>query len=136
MGYRQNKDTQWTGTLSYNFTRPIHPKKGVAKTLKVALLLLNESPKTREEILLRIGVAAKVAAKKGQYSCIFTALNWNQVILYDKTKRAYIQGERFKEFMAFTLQLIASDPTIKKKHKKEYHQVLKATSNALHFILT
>ena len=135
--YRQNKNDQWIGTLSYNFTKPISSNKGVAKTLKVALLLAKEEAAqlTRKEILTGIGVPKESAEKKGQYACLFTALNWNKVVVYDKTKRAYTKGERFKEFMQYTLSLLAENPSLKQKHKKEYLQVLKYSSNASHFIM-
>jgi hypothetical protein len=117
--YRKDKTGQWVGTLSYNFTKPISPKRGIAKTLKIALLLANKeaAPRTRAEILKMIGVPKKVAEKKGQSACLFTALCWNEVIYYDKTTRTYIQGNRFQEFM-------------------QYLTVLKETSKALHFMVS
>lgn len=134
--YRNNKNDQWIGTLSYNFTKPISTK-GVSKTLKIALLLLNAeaAPKTRSEVLKGIGVPKQIAERRGYNSCIFTALNWNKVIEFDKKTKSYIKGERFKEFLEYTLQLIVANPTLKQKHKKEYLLVLKATSNVLHFMM-
>lgn len=132
--YRKNKSDQWIGTLSYNFTRPVS-NKGISRTLKVALLLREEKPKTRGDILYAVGVKKDRAYKKGQYASLFTALVWNKVIEYDKKVKHYIKGERYAEFMEYTNSIFASHPELKKKFKKEYNQVLLEVSPYIHYVL-
>ncbi len=132
--YRKNKSDQWIGTLSYNFTKPIS-SKGVSRTLKVALLLIDTKPKSRGDILYAVGVNKARAYIKGQNACLFTALVWNKVIEYDKKEKNYVKGERFKEFMEYTFDMFNKNPDFKKKYRREYKEVLLQTSNALHYIL-
>jgi hypothetical protein len=132
---RQNKNSPWIGTLSYNFTRPVSAK-GVAKTLKVALLFTQtEVIHKRSDILERIGVSKKDSKKHGYNACLFTALNWNRVIEYDKSIKGYKRGERYREFMEYTLNIFGNDPKLKMEHNKTYQEVAKASSNALHFMI-
>lgn len=135
MFYRKNKSDQWIGTLSYNFTRPVTIKH-LAMTLKVALLLSKEKPKSRGEILHKIGVSKKRAYRKGMYACLFTALNWNKVIEYDKKNKEYKKGDRYREYMEYTQKCFAKNPELKEKYKTEYQNVLLEASNSLHFIFT
>lgn len=128
-------ETEWVRSHAYKFTKPVSTKR-LSLPLRVALLLAEgSSPKSRTEVLKLIGMSDVVANRKGQYTGIFTALNWNQVVVYDKKSKTYTKGKRFKEYMQFTLTLMVANPEIKKKFKKEYLQVLKCASNAAHFIM-
>lgn len=133
MGYRTNKDSEWQATLSYNFTRPVSKTKGIANTLKVALLFVNgNTMKSRALILKELGEPRWKS--KGQLSCLFTALNWNHVIYYDKKLRCYVQGKRYREFLEYSLKQIVK-LQLKQQHNKVYLQVMKESSLSAHFIL-
>jgi hypothetical protein len=133
--YRKNKTDQWIGTLSYNFTRPFS-NKGIAMTLKVAILLSKDKPKSRGDILYNIGIPKKRAYRKGSYTCLFTALIWNNVIEYDKKNKEYKKGNRYREYMEYAQKCFVGNPKLKEKYKKEYQSVLLEASNSLHFIFS
>lgn len=132
--YRKNKTDQWIGTLSYNFTRPLS-NKGITMSLKVAILLIKDNPKGRGEVLHKIGVSKRKAYTKGMYACLFTALNWNKVIEYDKQSKAYKKGERYKEYMEYTLSYFNQRPKLKEKYRIAYQNVLLESSKVMHFIM-
>ena len=126
-------EKQWQSTYSYRLTRPVSRTKGIAKTLQVALLLANkQTMKGRKEILKAIGESRWES--KGQLACLFTALNWNNVIKYDKETKSYTQGRRYKEFLEYSLNLM-KHLNIQHKHKDEYLTLLRETSQTLHFIM-
>jgi len=130
---RTNKNSPWIGTLSYNFTKPVSKTKGISNPLKVALLFADgNTMKSRKLILKAIGEPRWEA--KGQLACLFTALNWNAVIHYDKEQKCYIKGRRFNEYMEYTLKEM-NQLHLQTKHKKEYLTVLKEISNTFHFIM-
>jgi len=129
---RQNKDPQWTSTFSYNFTCPVSKHK-VAYTLKVALMFSGDrTMQSRSLILKELGVERWKT--KGHLSCLFTALNYNHVIFYDKKQKCYTKGKRYKEFLEYSLKLMNNLQT-KLQHNEIYLQVIKETSNSAHFIL-
>ena len=124
---------QWQATHSYKFTRPVSRSSGLAKPLQVALLFNNnQTMKGRKEILKAIGESNWKT--RGQLACLFTALNWNSVIKYDKETKSYIQGRRYKEFLEYSLNLMTR-LGIQNKHKTEYLTLLRETSQTLHFIM-
>ncbi len=124
--------SQWTSTFAYKFTSPVYHNR-ITKPLQVALLFTeNKTVPSRKEILKSIGEPNW--ENKGQLSCLFTALNWNRVIEYDKKNKCYVQGERYKEYLEYSLQQM-TDLHAQSKHKEEHLQLLKETSQTLHFIM-
>jgi len=131
--YRTNKNSEWLATLSYNFTRPVSKTKGLANTLRVALLFAEDNTvRTRALILKELGEPRWEA--KGQLACMFTALNTNRVIKYDKESKSYIKGSRHKEFLEYCFRLI-QDLNLKDTYKEEFVVIAKEVSQSLHFIL-
>jgi len=132
MFYRQNKNSPWKGTLSYNFTRLITRKK-VSLVLKIALLLTdNKTMKGRKEILKKL--KEPNYKRQGQLACAFTALNINEVIYYNKKNKCYEKGSRHKEYLEYTLSLL-NKYDLKKKYREIYLILLKEISHTLHFIM-
>ncbi len=130
---RINKDSKWIGTLSYNFTRPVSKTKGLAYTLRVALMFTaDKTVRTRALILKELGEPRWNV--QGQLACLFTALNANDVIEYDKESKSYIKGSRHKEFLEYSLVMIHKH-NLKDQHKEEYLTILKELSQTLHFIM-
>ncbi len=133
MFWRHNKNSEWIGTGGYNFTQPVSKRDGLTHSVRVALLFLTGKPtKTRALILKGIGEPRWKA--KGQLACLFTALNNNDVIAYDKDNKTYVRGRRFKEFLEYCILLI-NKHDLRKDHRTEYLQMMREVSQTVHFIL-
>lgn len=135
MAYRkQAPDSPWTTTLSYHFTDPCS-KERISNPLKVALLFLTHKEiKSKKEILKLIGYSKEKYSLPGYLSGLFTALNWNEVVKYNRDSKTFQPGPRFQEYLEYTVDYIQKN-NLQKAHRKEYQKILCKVSPSVHFIV-
>jgi len=121
----------WEHTHEYTLAVPLTQNK-ISRPLQLVLLLLkSKSYPNRKNILEKLKLER--TDDRGRLTCMFTILNTNKIIHYDKKAKCYVRGERYKEYLKFCLDYIEKR-NLKETHKKIYENILMGISPAIHFI--
>ena len=127
-----DKDYPWVANHSYNLKRFINKSK-ISLPVRLALIFVNEdTPGTRTVILKKMGIER--FENKGYLSGLFSAMTQNSILKYSHKDKSYIKGERYKEFLEDICKQI-TDLNLTTLYNKEYLELVKGSSQALHFIL-
>lgn len=109
-------------------------KKDQTPTIYLGIVraLLKNNPVKKIEILRKLGVNINEVNVKGYYSEYFSRLNKAKVIKYDAVHMAWVQGERYQEYLnQIFKELLSNEDFI----KQFGNFLVKFDSNSINFIM-